>query len=105
MTALTSVLAVAGAVPQDPWPFVIIGYVVMALGLIAVAVQTVIRGRRLSQRVPADQRRWLDARVAGARPAGAGPAVARRAGAEPSKAGAMAPLPGAAPDSPDPTEP
>jgi hypothetical protein len=87
MTALGVVLAAAGDVPQDPWPFVIIGYIIMGLGLIAVAVQTVVRGRRLSQRVPAGQRRWLDSRALhaeGAAPAGsaASPTGSSAGGAE-----------------------
>ncbi len=65
MTGATAVLlAAAGDVPQNPWPFVIAGYVIMALGLVAVGAQTIIRGRRLAQRVPPDQQRWLDVHVA-----------------------------------------
>lgn len=63
MIVLVTLLA-ADNVPQDPWPFVIVGYVIMALGLVAVAVETVVRGRRLARRVPEGQRRWLDVRAA-----------------------------------------
>jgi hypothetical protein len=59
--AFAAVLAASG-VPQDPWPFVIAGYVVMALGLVGYAALTIVRGRRLSRRVPPSDRRWLDRR-------------------------------------------
>jgi hypothetical protein len=64
MIAFVGVFAAQGDVPQNPWPFVIIGYVVMALGLIAVALASTVRARRLAQRVPAGERRWLDVRAA-----------------------------------------
>ncbi len=64
MTAVAFVLARQGDVPQNPWPFVIIGYTIMALGLVAVAVSTTVRARRLARRVPDGQRRWLDVRAA-----------------------------------------
>jgi len=64
MIAIVSLLAAQGDVPQNPWPFVIIGYVVMGLGLVAVAVFSVVRARRLARDVPAGQRRWLEHRAA-----------------------------------------
>ena len=63
MSAVLAVLAAQGDVPQNPWPFVIIGYVVMGLGLVAVAVASTVRSRRLAQRVPVGERRWLDVRT------------------------------------------
>lgn len=60
VSVVSVVLAKAGSVPQDPWPFVIAGYVVMGLGLLAYAAITIGRGRRLSRRVAPERRRWLD---------------------------------------------
>lgn len=59
--AVAGVIAASG-VPQNPWPFVIAGYVVMGLGLVGYAALTIVRGHRLSRRVPASDRRWLDRR-------------------------------------------
>jgi hypothetical protein len=59
--AFAAVLADSG-VPQNPWPFVIAGYVVMGLGLVGYAALTIVRGRRLSRRVSPSDRRWLDRR-------------------------------------------
>lgn len=42
------------------WEFVIVGYVVVFAGLIAYAATLVQRGRRLSEQVPEDKRRYLD---------------------------------------------
>ncbi|HVX19552.1 MAG TPA: hypothetical protein VHA73_16135 [Acidimicrobiales bacterium] len=86
MTVLAVLVAAADDVPQDPWPFVIVGYVIMGLGLIAVAVQTVVRGRRLARRVPAGQRRWLEVRAAEVARRDAAPAPAAATGAPPADA-------------------
>ncbi len=42
------------------WEFVIVGYVVVLAALAAYAYAVVRRGRRLSQQVPEDKRRYLD---------------------------------------------
>ncbi|MEM9564379.1 MAG: hypothetical protein AAGA93_17285 [Actinomycetota bacterium] len=42
------------------WEFVIAGYTIVFLLLIAYAAAVVQRGRRLSEQVPEDQRRYLD---------------------------------------------
>ncbi len=42
------------------WQFVIIGYVGVFAGLVAYAAAVIQRGRRLSQQVPEDKRRYLD---------------------------------------------
>jgi hypothetical protein len=42
------------------WNFVIVGYVGVLAALAAYAVAVVQRGRRLSERVPEDRRRYLD---------------------------------------------
>jgi hypothetical protein len=60
-SAFGAVLAASG-VPQNPWPFVIAGYVVMGLGLVGYAALTIVRGHRLSRRVSPSDRRWLDRR-------------------------------------------
>ena len=39
--------------------YVIWGWAVMAVSLAAVAIVTVLQGRRLSRRVPPERRRWM----------------------------------------------
>ena len=38
--------------------YVVVGYLVTGLGLSTYAVWTLLRGRRLSQLVPPERRRW-----------------------------------------------
>ena len=42
------------------WEFVIAGYSVVFVTIIAYAVIVVRQGRALSKKVPAERRRWLD---------------------------------------------
>lgn len=42
------------------WEFVIAGYAVTGVGLLAYAVALVRKGQSLSKRVPPDRRRFLD---------------------------------------------
>ncbi|MEO7555122.1 MAG: hypothetical protein ABIV94_00785 [Acidimicrobiales bacterium] len=41
------------------WPYIIAGYVTTVGGLGAYAAWVLVRGRRLSKRVPAGERRWM----------------------------------------------
>lgn len=58
---LGSIVAVlmAANVPQNPWPFIVVGYVVMVAALGFYAWRTVRRGRRLARQLPPDERRWM----------------------------------------------
>lgn len=42
------------------WRFVIAGYLIVIPGIAAYALAVVQRGKRLSERVPEDERRYLD---------------------------------------------
>lgn len=58
---LASIAALLAAtnVPQNPWPFIVVGYVIMVAALGAYAWRTVRRGRRLARQLPPDERRWM----------------------------------------------
>lgn len=51
-------LAVVVAQATGTWPFVAASWAIVFGGMGAYALATVIRGRRLSSKVPPEKRRW-----------------------------------------------
>lgn len=49
---------VAAGTATNTWPYVIVSWLVVFGSLAVYAVVTVVRGRRLSRRVPPEDRRW-----------------------------------------------
>jgi hypothetical protein len=43
----------------NAWDNVVLGYVIVVGSLLAYSAWTIVRGRRLSKQVPAEDRRWL----------------------------------------------
>jgi hypothetical protein len=43
----------------DAWDNVAVGYVIVIGSIIAYSAWVLVRGRRLSKQVPAEDRRWL----------------------------------------------
>lgn len=55
---LAEVTEVAEGTAENTWPYVAASWVVVLGSIAAYAVLTVVRGRRLSRRVPPERRRW-----------------------------------------------
>lgn len=57
---LASIVAAteASGTASNTWPYVIAAWVIVFGALAAYAAVTLVRGRRLSRRVPPERRRW-----------------------------------------------
>lgn len=58
LAAVTSLVLAASGTASGTWPYVIASWIIVFGAIAAYAVVTVVRGRRLSRRVPPEKRRW-----------------------------------------------
>lgn len=59
MAALVGLVSVLASQPTNQWGYVAGAYLAVVGVLVAYAVLTIVRGRRVGRRLPPEDRRWL----------------------------------------------
>ena len=58
IASAVALFAAAEGMASGTWPYVIAAWVIVFGSIAAYAAVTIVRGRRLSKRVPPEKRRW-----------------------------------------------